>query len=163
MAAYIADLYNDGGVGLLEAGTGVGKSFAYLVPALAWARENGERTIVSTNTINLQEQLVGKDLPILARALGTGSHTPSFALLKGWRNYLCLARLDQARDTGASLFEDSHQQELAALAAWAGQTSDGSLSDRPERPSAAGVAALAARSDLCTRLKSPPLAPCLLL
>src|SRR5207247_3754922 len=74
MAAYIADAYNDGGVALLEAGTGVGKSFAYLAPALVWARENGERTIVSTNTINLQEQLVGKDLPILARALGTGAH-----------------------------------------------------------------------------------------
>ncbi len=76
MAAYIADAYNDGGVALLEAGTGVGKSFAYLAPALVWARENGERTIVSTNTINLQEQLVGKDLPILARALGTGEHSP---------------------------------------------------------------------------------------
>ncbi len=72
MAAYIADGYNDGGVLLLEAGTGVGKSFAYLVPALAWARANGERTVVSTNTINLQEQLVGKDLPLLRRALRAG-------------------------------------------------------------------------------------------
>src|SRR5690606_28646392 len=62
-AAYVADGYNAGGVLLLEAGTGVGKSFGYLVPALAWARANGERTIVSTNTINLQAQLVGKDLP----------------------------------------------------------------------------------------------------
>jgi ATP-dependent DNA helicase DinG len=106
MAAYVADLYNEGGVGMLEAGTGVGKSFAYLVPALVWARENGERTVVSTNTINLQEQLVGKDLPILARALGTGEHSPTFALLKGWRNYVCLARLEQAREQGDSLFED---------------------------------------------------------
>ena len=64
---HIADGYNDGGVQLLEAGTGVGKSFAYLVPALAWARANGERTVVSTNTINLQEQLVGKDLPLSGR------------------------------------------------------------------------------------------------
>ena len=85
MAAYIADGYNDGGVQLLEAGTGVGKSFAYLVPALQWARVNGERTIVSTNTINLQEQLVGKDLPLLRRALGDDDYTPTFALLKGWR------------------------------------------------------------------------------
>src|ERR1051326_6586475 len=53
MAAHMADAYNDGGVVLLEAGTGVGKSFAYLVPALAWAKANGERTVVSTNTINL--------------------------------------------------------------------------------------------------------------
>src|ERR1019366_1594542 len=65
LSAHLADAYNDGGVLLLEAGTGVGKSFAYLVPALAWARANHERTVVSTNTINLQEQLVGKDLPLL--------------------------------------------------------------------------------------------------
>src|SRR6266478_5617532 len=58
MARTIAELYNDGGVGLLEAGTGVGKSLGYLLPALRWAALNGERTVVSTNTINLQEQLV---------------------------------------------------------------------------------------------------------
>src|SRR3989442_4522669 len=97
MAAYIADAYNDGGIALLEAGTGVGKSFAYLVPALEWARANGERTIVSTNTINLQEQLVGKDLPILARALSAGDRPVTFALLKRWRNHACLSRLDHAR------------------------------------------------------------------
>ncbi|MGH7658520.1 MAG: JAB domain-containing protein, partial [Gemmatimonadales bacterium] len=94
MTAYIADGYNDGGILLLEAGTGVGKSFAYLVPALAWAKANAERTVVSTNTINLQEQLVGKDLPLLRRALSDADHTPTFALLKGWRNYVCLSRLD---------------------------------------------------------------------
>ncbi|HEX4601863.1 MAG TPA: JAB domain-containing protein, partial [Gemmatimonadales bacterium] len=153
MAAYVVDLYNDGGVGLLEAGTGVGKSFAYLVPALVWARENGERTVVSTNTINLQEQLVGKDLPILARALGTADHSPTFALLKGWRNYICLSRLDQAREGLGSLFEDARQAELAGLAAWAAQTSDGSLADLPDEPSAELWDAVAAESDLCTRLK----------
>ncbi len=155
MAAYIADLYNDGGVGLLEAGTGVGKSFAYLVPALAWARANGERTVVSTNTINLQEQLVGKDLPILARALGSGEHSPSFALLKGWRNYICLSRLEQARDEEDALFEDERRAELEALAAWAARTSDGSLADLPDEPSGDVWDAVAAESDLCTRLKCP--------
>ena len=82
MAAYISDAYNDEGVVLLEAGTGVGKSFAYLVPALAWSRTNGERTVISTNTINLQEQLFAKDLPMLRVALGDDDHTPTFALLK---------------------------------------------------------------------------------
>ncbi|MGH7547343.1 MAG: ATP-dependent DNA helicase, partial [Gemmatimonadales bacterium] len=162
MAAYVADVYNDGGVALLEAGTGVGKSFAYLVPALLWARENGERTIVSTNTINLQEQLVGKDLPILARALGTGDHSPTFALLKGWRNYVCLARLEQARAAGGSLFDDERGAELEALAAWAGRTSDGSLADLQDEPSAEVWDAVAAESDLCTRLKCPHFERCFL-
>src|ERR1700750_805290 len=104
MAAKIARLYNDGGVGLLEAGTGVGKSLGYLVPALRWSAANNERTVVSTATINLQEQLVGKDLPFLARALA--DQKVRFALLKGWHNYVCLIRLGQARGSGASLFED---------------------------------------------------------
>lgn len=90
MAAAVADTFNKGGVALLEAGTGVGKSLGYLVPALRWAAANGERTIVSTNTITLQEQLVAKDLPFLQRALT--DQKVRFALLKGWRNYLCLMR-----------------------------------------------------------------------
>src|SRR3989441_872157 len=147
---------------MLEAGTGVGKSFAYLVPALVWARENGERTVVSTNTINLQEQLVGKDLPILARALGTGDHSPTFALLKGWRNYICLSRLDQAREQGDSLFEDERRAELDGLAAWAARTSDGSLADLPDDPSGEVWDAVAAESDLCTRLKCPHFDRCFL-
>src|SRR3954447_1596258 len=94
MAATIARVYNEGGVGLLEAGTGVGKSLGYLVPALRWAAANGERTIVSTNTINLQEQLVRKDLPFLEKALS--DQPVRFALFKGGRNSLCKARLEQA-------------------------------------------------------------------
>src|SRR5438128_2396751 len=160
MAAYIADVYNDGGIALLEAGTGVGKSFAYLVPALVWARENSERTVVSTNTINLQEQLVGKDLPVLARALATGAHTPSFALLKGWRNYLCLARLEQARAGQDSLFEADRAAELETIAAWATRTADGSLADLADEPSADVWDAVAAESDLCTRLACPHFERC---
>ena len=155
MAAYIADAYNDGGIALLEAGTGVGKSFAYLVPALEWARVNGERTIVSTNTINLQEQLVGKDLPILSRAFSTGERGVTFALLKGWRNYLCLSRLEQARAGQESLFDEGRGAELESIAGWASRTSDGSLSDLVEEPSSEVWDAVAAESDLCTRLKCP--------
>jgi ATP-dependent DNA helicase DinG len=160
MAAYVADTYNEGGVSLLEAGTGVGKSFAYLVPAIAWARANGERTVVSTNTINLQEQLVGKDLPLLARSFGEDQDPPTFALLKGWRNYVCLARLEQARDAEGSLFADELGGELEALAAWARKTSDGSLADLPDEPSAELWDAVAAESDLCTRLKCPHFERC---
>lgn len=155
MAAYIADAYNDGGIALLEAGTGIGKSFAYLVPALEWARVNGERTVVSTNTINLQEQLVGKDLPILSRAFSTGERAVTFALLKGWRNYLCLSRLEQARAGQDSLFDNARGAELDAIAGWAARTADGSLSDLVEEPSNEVWDAVAAESDLCTRLKCP--------
>lgn len=162
MAAHIADGYNDGGVQMLEAGTGVGKSFAYLVPALAWARANGERTVVSTNTINLQEQLVGKDLPLLRQALTTDDYTPTFALLKGWRNYLCLARMHQAVTAQRTLLEQDKLDELISIAEWAGHTADGTLSDLPVSPSAEVWDEVSAEPDLCTRLKCPEFDRCFL-
>jgi ATP-dependent DNA helicase DinG len=162
MAAYISDAFNDGGITLLEAGTGVGKSFAYLVPALAWARANGERTVVSTNTINLQEQLVGKDLPFLRDALATESHTPTFALLKGWRNYLCLARLHGAIGAQRSLLEPAQYDELDAISAWAGRTADGTLADLPVPPSNEVWDEVSAEADLCPRLQCPHFDACFL-
>jgi ATP-dependent DNA helicase DinG len=160
MVVEIARLYNDGGVGLLEAGTGVGKSLAYLIPALRWAAANGERTVVSTNTINLQEQLVGKDLPFLARALT--DQPVRFALLKGWRNYLCLARLDVARQTGFGLFDKGAEAELQSIAAWAERTSDGSLADLPTPPRSEIWDEVAAEPDLCTRMQCPHFSDCFL-
>jgi ATP-dependent DNA helicase DinG len=162
MAAYIADAYNDGGVVLLEAGTGVGKSFAYLVPALAWAKASGERTVVSTNTINLQEQLVGKDLPLLHEALATADRAPSFALLKGWRNYLCLARLNQAVGAQRSLLEPDKYDELSGIMAWAGRTADGTLADLPVTPSSEVWDEVSAEADLCPRLQCPHFDACFL-
>jgi ATP-dependent DNA helicase DinG len=158
MASTIARVYNDGGVALLEAGTGVGKSLGYLVPALRWAAANKERTIVSTNTINLQEQLVGKDLPFLARALT--DQPVRFALLKGWRNYLCLARLEQATGGAAQLFDDGAGRELASIAAWAGRTADGSLADLPTPPRPEVWDEVSAEGDLCTRMKCAHFADC---
>jgi ATP-dependent DNA helicase DinG len=160
MAVEIARLYNDGGVGLLEAGTGVGKSLGYLVPALRWAAANGERTIVSTNTINLQEQLVSKDLPFLREALA--DQKVRFALLKGWRNYLCLSRLDQARAAGNALFENGVQEELDAIHAWSQQTKDGSLSDLTAPPRSELWDEISAEPDLCTRVQCPVYTKCFL-
>ena len=162
MAAHVADAYNDGGVVLLEAGTGIGKSFAYLVPALAWARANGERTVISTNTINLQEQLVGKDLPLLRDALADDSHTPTFALLKGWRNYLCLARLSTAVAGQQSLLEPEKLQELLGLSEWASRTADGTLGDLAVQPSSEVWDEVAAEPDLCSRLRCPYFDRCFL-
>lgn len=159
-ARTVARLYNGGGIGLLEAGTGIGKSLGYLIPALRWAAANGERTVVSTNTINLQEQLVGKDLPFLAGALH--DQPVRFALLKGWRNYLCLQRLEQARAAGATLFHGGAEDEIEMLAAWSERTADGSLADLPARPRDEVWDEVAAESDLCTRLKCPHYDRCFL-
>ncbi len=160
MAAYVTDVFNDGGVSLLEAGTGVGKSFAYLVPALCWTRANGERTVVSTNTINLQEQLVGKDLPLLARAFAEDDYRPTFSLLKGWSNYLCLSRLQLACGGLASLLEPERQPELEGLAQWAAHTTDGSLADLTDLPSPEVWDEVSAEADLCTRLECPQFDRC---
>ncbi len=162
MAAFIADGYNDGGVQVLEAGTGVGKSFAYLVPALQWARANGERTVVSTNTINLQEQLVGKDLPLLREALADGDWQPRFALLKGWRNYVCLARLQHAGHGQQNLLEPERQDELVSLAEWAARTGDGTLSDLAVPPTAEVWDEICAEADLCTRVQCAHFDQCFL-
>lgn len=160
MAATIAELYNDGGVGLLEAGTGVGKSLGYLVPALRWAAANRERTVVSTNTINLQEQLVGKDLPFLARALT--DQKVRFALLKGWRNYLCLLRMQQAMTAGPALLDDGMARELEAIAEWSESTADGTVSDLASPPRPEVWDEVAAEPDLCTRARCPYFEKCFL-
>ena len=158
LASAVARLYNEGGVGLLEAGTGVGKSLGYLVPALRWAHANADRTVVSTNTINLQEQLVGKDLPFLRDALT--DQPVRFAMLKGWRNYLCLLRLEQARSSGTSLFDDGMSTELETIAAWGARTGDGSLADLPTPPRSEVWDEVAAEPDLCLRMKCPHFDAC---
>ncbi|MGV3710437.1 MAG: JAB domain-containing protein, partial [Gemmatimonas sp.] len=151
MARAVADAYNNSSVALLEAGTGVGKSLGYLVPALRWAAANKERTVVSTNTITLQEQLVNKDLPFLQLALD--DQPVRFALLKGWRNYLCKQRLEQARAAGATLLEPAGLADLEIIAAWAERTGDGSLSDLATPPKSEVWDEVAAEPDLCGRLK----------
>jgi ATP-dependent DNA helicase DinG len=138
----------------------VGKSLGYLIPALRWAVANGERTVVSTNTINLQEQLVGKDLPLLQRALG--DQPVRFALLKGWRNYLCLSRLEQAGSLGTALFEEEMASDLQALRDWAARTTDGSLADLPTPPRPEIWDEVVAEPDLCNRLKCPHFDRCFL-
>src|ERR1035437_11137918 len=90
MADAIARTIDQGGVLVVEAGTGIGKTFSYLVPALL----SGKRVLLSTATKTLQDQLFGRDLPSLIKALSLPVHT---ALLKGRGSYLCLHRLEQAR------------------------------------------------------------------
>ena len=108
---------------VVEAGTGIGKTLAYLVPAL----RSGERVIVSTGTKTLQDQLYFRDLPIVLQALGLNV---SKALLKGRNNYLCLHRMDMARTEGRLPSREA-VSELQAVIDWSARTADGDLSIAP--------------------------------
>lgn len=157
MARTVVRAYNDGGVTLVEAGTGTGKSIAYLVPALQWAARNRERTVVSTNTINLQEQLVAKDLPFLRGALEVPFR---FALVKGRHNYISIRRLRLALQTAPVLFETETQRELSAISEWAGTTRDGSLQDLAFAPAEEVWDEIVSDSDVCLRARCPHFDAC---
>src|SRR5262249_4268350 len=118
---------------MVEAGTGVGKSFSYLVPAmLAAAADKDCRVVVSTHTIALQEQLVTKDIPFLQ---GVFPQPVNAVLVKGRSNYLSLRRLRGAQQRAGMLFaEMSTQQQLVQVGRWSRQTTDGSRSDLPFQP-----------------------------
>lgn len=118
---------------LAEAGTGVGKSFAYLVPAIELATTSKKRVVISTHTISLQEQLIDKDIPLL-RSLYPDEFTA--VLVKGRNNYLCKRRLESALTNRQMLFDDNRQMEsLVAIDAWSKRTdTDGSLATLPQLP-----------------------------
>jgi ATP-dependent DNA helicase DinG len=157
MAAAIARSYNDGGVLVAEAGTGTGKSIAYLIPAVEWATRNRERTVVSTNTINLQEQLVTKDLPFLKDALDLPFR---YALVKGRRNYISIRRAKLAMDTGLALMDGPGARELEALGEWLERTKEGSLQDLPFQPSPEVWDEVESDGDVCLRAKCPHFEQC---
>ena len=152
MLRFVAERFNEGGIGLVEAGTGTGKSLAYLLPAARWAVQNGERAIVSTNTINLQEQLVAKDLEIVADVLG---ERLKWALIKGRGNYISIRRARLAAESAASLFPDDRSDELQALVDWADSSEDGSRGDLPFVPGREVWEEVRSETDACLRAKCP--------
>lgn len=133
MARAVADAFNSGKHLLVEAGTGVGKSLAYLVPAASWALLNDVPVVVSTNTRNLQTQLVEKDLPQVRKALDEavggdeGTVPLRTALLKGRSNYLCLRRFADLAEQSVYELERPELRQFAETVAWACQTNDGDL------------------------------------
>src|SRR5881296_1400542 len=106
MAAAVEEAFTRGHHLLVEAGTGVGKSFAYLLPAIEFATKHKKRVVISTHTISLQEQLIEKDIPLL-RAVYPQEFTA--VLVKGRGNYLCKRRLEQSRGRQHMLFESDAQ------------------------------------------------------
>jgi ATP-dependent DNA helicase DinG len=140
-----------------EAGTGVGKSLAYLVPAARFAIETGRKGIISTHTINLQEQLVRKDIPIVRKILG---HDLPAVLLKGRQNYLCPLRLRRAQEQAADLFTSTESEELEAIRKWAETTRDGTLSDLHFQPQMKVWLQVCSEAHLCTARNCGPRGNC---
>jgi ATP-dependent DNA helicase DinG len=132
---------------VVEAGTGVGKSLAYLAPAILFALEQHKKAIVSTHTINLQEQLLYKDIPILKKILPIEFEA---ALMKGRQNYLCPRRLERALQQQNELFTGPEQNELNRLAGWSRTTRDGSLSDLSVEPDPKVWAQVCSEPHICT-------------
>jgi ATP-dependent DNA helicase DinG len=140
-----------------EAGTGVGKSLAYLLPAARFAIETGRRGIISTHTINLQEQLIRKDIPIVRKILG--DDLPA-VLLKGRQNYLCPLRLRRAQEQAADLFTGTENDELEAISRWAEGTRDGTLSDLDFSPQMKVWLQVCSEAHLCTARHCGPRGNC---
>ena len=167
----VCDAFNDEVIVAAEAGTGIGKSLAYLIPAVAWAAANDERVVVSTATINLQQQLLAQDLPLVQRILGTQVKS---CLVKGRGNYLCLRRLRDAyaeaqgmrNPTAAGADEpldESAAGEVRALYDWSLVSPTGSRSDIPFPTSAATWDLVCSEGDACSALRCPDREACFVL
>ncbi|MDR2739262.1 MAG: ATP-dependent DNA helicase DinG [Treponema sp.] len=155
--------FNEDSTVVAEAGTGVGKSFAYLLPAMCFALENEERIVISTATINLQQQLYEKDIPLVNGALDKPDRRSAVkaVLIKGRGNYLCHRRLgDALRETE---FFDDDKDDLERITAWAETTATGSRSDLSFLPSESLWSRVCSEADLCMGLRCPERERCFVL
>ncbi len=151
----IVKAFNENKIAVFEAGTGVGKSYSYLIPSVLWALLNHQKVVISTGTINLQQQLCEKDLPAVEKIIGQNF---KYVLLKGRQNYICMRRLNDAASI-LDLFE-GETEELKTIAQWA-QTSDtGSKSDLPFMPSESLWTKVNSESDACMGKKCPFFGEC---
>lgn len=152
-----ARAFNTDGIAVIEAPTGVGKTLAYLLPSVLWAIRNRERVVISTKTINLQEQIILKDAPALARCL---DEKFTCVLVKGRSNYLCRRKLQQVWSE-AALFNDAGTGPmLNAIMDWAETTQDGSLSDLPFVPARDLWERLCSEPDTCHASQCPNPSKC---
>lgn len=153
MAAAVEAVLSEGGTLVVEAGTGTGKTYAYLVPALL----SGARVMISTGTRHLQDQLYHRDLPVVRRALEIPART---ALLKGRSNYLCLYRL-RATEQGGRLSSREQVAELRRVRVWAGRTRRGDVAEIPDVPEASPIwPRVTSTADNCLGQDCPNLDDC---
>jgi ATP-dependent DNA helicase DinG len=147
MARAVAEALSEKAVLAVEAGTGTGKSLAYLFPALRCAHNLGQHGVISTHTLNLQAQLFGRDLPLLLRTL---SDSFTVVLLKGRRNYFCPRRIDQALRYGGDLFALRETEEISRIARWSFETTTGCWEELDPPPEPRLWSRLCSEPQLCT-------------
>lgn len=152
MADEIWKAFENQKAAIFEAGTGIGKSLAYLVPCLLWSYKTGEKIVISTYTISLQEQLIEKDLPFLLKILGLNLRV---VLAKGMGNYVCRKKLDEFFDQ-----EGFFEKEVDQIHSWAAKTCDGSRSSLPFSVSGQVWGKVYAESDACSYVKCPHYKEC---
>ncbi|HEY5227501.1 MAG TPA: helicase C-terminal domain-containing protein [Opitutaceae bacterium] len=156
MAHAVAAAFRDDKPLLFEAGTGIGKSLAYLVPGIIHATDCGRQMIVSTHTISLQEQIDTKDLPLCRSLFNSVPELAPYAgfvstVLVGKSNYLCTSRLSHALADRATLFDDAGYNELLRIAAWADKTETGLRHDLQPPPNPEVWDSVNADSSSCSR------------
>jgi ATP-dependent DNA helicase DinG len=157
MAGAAARTIENGGHIVIEAGTGVGKSLAYLVPAVLHAVRTKRKAVVSTHTIALQEQLMFKDIPLVQKIVPQEFEA---VLLKGRHNFLCTTRLSRALAQAKDLFTPVQHAELERIREWSTTTRDGSLSDFLEQPDPAVWEEVRSEQHLCTPKTCGPASGC---
>ncbi|RMD99522.1 MAG: DEAD/DEAH box helicase, partial [Calditrichaeota bacterium] len=123
MLQQVVEAFNHNRIAVIEAGTGTGKTMAYLLPAIAWSLANGKRVAISTNTINLQQQLTEKDIPLLQSIFPKKFRAE---LVKGRNNYVCLRKLHEVARQPSLLDLEGAEKEIEQLWQWAQKTRDGS-------------------------------------
>jgi hypothetical protein len=141
---------------VVEAATGVGKSLAYLLPSIRRALDSKRKAVITTHTINLQEQLIHKDIPIIQKLVGDFKAV----LLKGRSNYLCPTRLKRALAETGDLFTAFEAAELTKLLEWSESTRDGTLSDLTFSPTARVWSMVCSEAHACTPRKCGPGSNC---
>jgi ATP-dependent DNA helicase DinG len=157
MACAVARTLERGGQIVIEAGTGVGKSLAYLVPAALHGVRTKRKAVISTHTIALQEQLIHKDIPFVQQLVEEDFEA---VLMKGRQNYLCATRLARAFHQAGDLFTTEQKSELERIREWSLATKDGSLSDFMEQPDPAVWEEVRSEQHLCTPKTCGPQSGC---
>ncbi len=157
MAGAVTDAFNNDGIAIIEAGTGTGKSLAYLMPSVFFALKNNERVIISTNTINLQEQLLHKDLPAIRRAMDSELRVE---IVKGRGNYVCKRKASYASAEADSLLEDDFVLELKQVLEWAKTSDTGDRHDLPLTPRSEVWERVSSEADNCLRVRCPHYESC---